>query len=86
MSYQIEVENRAARQIEDLPAYISERVYTCLVRLGENPRPRGCTRLKGRREPLWRVRVGDYRVLYRVNDEARLVRVLAVSRRDEAYR
>ncbi|MEN6355859.1 MAG: type II toxin-antitoxin system RelE/ParE family toxin [Armatimonadota bacterium] len=86
MNYRVEVENRAAKQIRDLPVSGQERVMDELVNLQAQPRPSGCKKLKGHNEPTWRVRVGDYRILYRIHDERHLVRVYGVLRRDEAYR
>jgi mRNA interferase RelE/StbE len=53
--------------------------------LAENPRPPGCRKLVGG-EGDWRLRVGDYRVLYEINDTRKVVRVLHVKHRREAYR
>ncbi|MEI6084420.1 MAG: type II toxin-antitoxin system RelE/ParE family toxin [Verrucomicrobiota bacterium] len=50
-----------------------------------NPRPPGCKKLKGYHD-LWRVRLGDYRVIYSIDDRARAVDVNAVRHRSEAYR
>ena len=86
MRYRVEVADRAARQIEPLQGRTQERVIAVLERLQDNPRPQGCSKLKGQREPAWRIRVGDYRILYRIHDHRRLVRVYGVLRRDEAYR
>lgn len=86
MRYRIEVENRAARQIGALQPKLRDRVLDELEKLQHDPRPKGCAKLKGRTEPAWRIRVGDLRILYRIHDDQRLVRVYGVLRRDEAYR
>ena len=86
MSYRIEVEKRAARQISALTLGLRERILDEIERLQDDPRPRGCSKLRGRSEPAWRIRVGDYRILYRIHDDRRLVRIYGVLRRDEAYR
>ncbi len=52
--------------------------------LAEDPRPRGCKKLAGR-EDIWRVRVGDYRVLYQILDDALLVLVVRVRHRKDVY-
>ena len=53
--------------------------------LSTNPRPRGCLKLQGA-EALWRIRVGDYRVIYSINDEERIVDISIVRHRGDAYR
>ena len=52
--------------------------------LGENPRPAGCKKLKGYRD-LWRIRVGDWRILYLIDDGAKLVGVTRIAHRREVY-
>lgn len=86
MAYRVEIENRAVKQIRDIHPDTRMRIITELDNLRNDPRPPGCIKLKGRNEPAWRVRVGDYRILYRIHDDERLVRVYGVLRRDEAYR
>ena len=86
MSYRVEIERRAAKQIAALQDDVRERVLDVLHVLQHDPRPQGCSKLKGRAEPAWRVRIGDYRILYRVHDDQRLVRVYGVLKREEAYR
>lgn len=86
MKYSVEVENRAARQIRALDPASRDRAMAVLVSLRDDPRHRGCVKLKGRTHPAWRVRAGNYRILYRIHDDRRLVRVYGVLRRDEAYR
>jgi mRNA interferase RelE/StbE len=85
MKYRVEVENRAARQIGTLEPRLRDRVLDALEILRDEPRPSGCSKLKGRTQPTWRIRVGDYRILYRIHDDQKLVRVYGVLRRDEAY-
>ena len=52
--------------------------------LAENPRPHGCKKLQGRKDQ-WRIRVGDYRVVYTIDDAKLLVEVTRVRHRDEVY-
>ena len=53
--------------------------------LAENPRPPGARKLAGS-EDDWRVRVGDYRVIYEISDKVRIVRIMKVKRRSVVYR
>jgi len=86
MNYRVEVESRAARQFRSLPPRARDRVLDALDHLREDPRPGSCLKLKGKGEPAWRMRVGDYRILYRIHDAEHLIRVYGIVRRDEAYR
>jgi mRNA interferase RelE/StbE len=82
--YAVVVSDRATREIEDLPANVAARVYMKLATLGSQPLPHGVKKLSGGRD-LWRIRVGDYRVIYSVDDRARAVDVIRVRHRSKAY-
>jgi len=60
-----------------------EKIEAAILRLGEDPRP-NCQKLKGR--DAWRIRIGEYRVIYEINDQARTVTILDVGHRKEIYR
>ena len=85
MSYQILIERRAQREIVRLPLAVMRRVTAAINGLMSQPRPPGCKKLSGSRDE-WRVRVGDYRILYEINDRVHEVRVYAVGHRREVYR
>lgn len=84
MSYEIRVLRSASRELERLPSALSERISSRVESLRDNPRPRGARKLKGREQ--YRMRVGDYRVLYTIDDSGRVVAILAIEHRREAYR
>lgn len=86
MKYHIDVDKRAVKQLRELQPEYRDRVLDELDNLCDNPRPEGCRKLKGQIDPAWRVRVGDYRILYRIFDAKRLIQVFSISKRDEAYR
>ena len=67
-----------------LPESVQRRIAEAADALGSNPRPRGCLKLKGDDE-LWRIRVGDYRILYTIQDDILTVMVVRVSHRKDAY-
>jgi mRNA interferase RelE/StbE len=79
----VELSPRAERDLERLPKDQAARIAQALARLKDDPRPRGGRKLRGRAAPLWRLRVGDFRALYSVSDQARLVVVMRVLRRRE---
>lgn len=83
--YEVIVAGRAAREIADLPPTVAERVYHRLEALARDPRPRGVKKLRGEPE-LWRIRIGDYRVLYAVDDDTRAIDVIRVRHRSTVYR
>ena len=70
--------------MDRLPAAIHERISKAILSLEDNPRPRGTKKLSDRDEN--RIRVGDYRILFVVNDSAHIVAILAVGNRGEIYR
>ena len=86
MSYDVRLSNTAQRDLTHLPADLLRRVDAKLISLSRNPRPRGCMKLRGREGEGVRVRVGDHRILYTVDDEARTVAVYRISPRGSAYR
>lgn len=83
MTYQIEVLPPAARQIRKLPPEARRRVQAAIELIAGTPRPPGAKKLVGRVE--WRVRTGDYRVLYRIEDHRLLIVVVAAGHRREIY-
>ena len=84
--YRIEIASRRVeKEIAVLPNAMRERIIQAMRKLGENPRPSGARKMIGEMRGAWRIRVGGYRVIYDVDDERRLVVILAVLHRREAY-
>jgi mRNA interferase RelE/StbE len=83
--YQILVERRALKELPKLTTPIHARISATLDGLAIQPRPHNSKKLAGSRDQ-WRVRVGDYRILYEINDKSREVRVYAIGHRREIYR
>ena len=86
MNYRVLIDARAVKQLQKLPKSVVERIDAAIAALSENPRPTGVKMLQGRLKPGWRVRVGDYRILYRIDDTAGDVRVFEIGHRREVYR
>lgn len=84
MSYSLLILPRAQRELSSLPQAAYERVKLSIASLHDSPRPHGCVKLRGR--DGWRIRVGDYRIVYDVDDEKRLVIVLQIGHRRDIYR
>ena len=83
--YQVVVERAAEKDLKRLSAEIRSRVAITLRALAENPRPPGSRKLAGTKHD-WRVRVGDYRIIYEIADVIRIVRVQRIRHRREVYR
>ena len=77
---------RVEKEIADLPHGVRDRVIRAIRRLAEDPRPRGARKMMGEMGGAWRIRVGDYRIIYDVKDDEQLVITLAALHRREAYR
>ena len=86
MNYRILIDPRAARQLESFPKDLVERLDRAILSLAAIPRPPGTKRLKGRLHEGWRIRVGNYRILYKVDDSAREVSIFEIGHRREVYR
>jgi mRNA interferase RelE/StbE len=85
MSYSIVLSPAARKSLARLPAETSARITTRISTLTENPRPPGAVALQGVKGDL-RLRVGDYRIIYIVEDESKVVRVVKIAHRSEVYR
>lgn len=84
-SYHVRFTKRAAKELSKLPRTAQERIAAAVDGLKEEPRPAGVTKLSGDAE-LYRIRVGDYRVLYGIEDDVLLVLVVRVGHRRDVYR
>lgn len=82
--YSVEMKPSARKELERLPGKLIERIFPKLEGLALEPRPAGCKKLKGGQRE-WRIRVGDYRVVYTVDDEKLLVSVMRIRHRSEVY-
>ena len=85
MSYQVQIAPAAQREFRRLPPEVVRKVDAAMLELEQHPRPHGCAKLEGS-EDEYRVRVGDYRMLYVIDDKARLVTIAHVRHRRDAYR
>jgi mRNA interferase RelE/StbE len=83
-NYAVEVKPSARKELEALPDNVLPRVVTKLEALGHTPRPAGCKKLKGYKSQ-WRIRVGDWRVVYIIDDSAKVASVTRIAHRREVY-
>ena len=85
MSYTVQLAPAAKRQLRKLDRSIQERVVRRLDKLGQDPRPPGVEKLEGD-ESTYRIRIGEYRIVYDIHDKVLIVLVLKVGHRREIYR
>jgi len=85
MTYQIEFSQVASKQLKKLSSEIRERIDAKILKLAEEPRPNGVTKLKNR-ENGYRIKVGKYRTKHDIYDDVLVVTVVRVGHRREIYR
>ncbi len=83
-TYQTLLQPRARKEFLDLPADLARKVHEAIQSLEEDPRPRQSIKLSGGEG--YRLRVGDFRVLYEIDDPGRVVTIYRIKHRREAYR
>ncbi len=81
--HEVYLERLAERDPRKLSAEDFHRIIGHIKALAENPRPPGCRKITGSKSD-WRIRVGDYRIIYEVDDKAKAVKVMRVRHRREA--
>ncbi len=84
MSYEVLIKPAAQRQLKKLPRAVQGNLIALIEQLAQDPRPPGCKKLKGR-QSQYRVRLGDYRVVYSIEEIALVVRVIKVGHRRDIY-
>ncbi|HSH81124.1 MAG TPA: type II toxin-antitoxin system RelE/ParE family toxin [Herpetosiphonaceae bacterium] len=81
--YRLQILPRAEKELAKLPAQERHRIYPAIRDLADNPRPHGCTKLRGREG--WRIRVGAYRIIYTISDDVLVVTIEQVGHRRDIY-
>ena len=84
MKFQVILPKSVQKELDRLPDEITNRILARLSALETNPRPADVKKLKGR--DAWRIRVGDYRVIYEIHDRVSQIIVITVGHRREVYR
>lgn len=82
--YRIHITSRAERDLKRLDRPVKNRIVTAISALAADPRPPGCLKVKSE-EGVWRIRAGEWRVGYVVDDKANEVLVVRVAHRSEFY-
>ena len=83
--YKLLIKTSAERDLRKLPGSVFQRVNERILALRSDPRPPGAGKLSGELEG-WRIRVGDYRILYQIDDKTQTVTIVRVKHRREVYR
>lgn len=83
-SYDVALTSSAAKELKKLSGQLVARIVPRLEDLASNPRPPGCKKLQGGNRE-WRIRVGDYRVVYTIDDATLLVEVTRIRHRSDVY-
>jgi mRNA interferase RelE/StbE len=82
--YSLTITLSARRELDMIDNVVFARIDQKIIGLAENPRPPGCKKLRGYKDQ-WRIRIGDWRVIYRIDDSNMLVNVTRVAHRREVY-
>ncbi len=82
--YKIAIKKSAAKELEDIPKKDLQKIIKRIQALAQNPRPQGAQKLSGQQH--FRVRQGDYRIVYSVNDKDLIVDIVKIGHRREIYR
>ncbi len=84
MRYELCIERRAQKQLAKIAKPDRDRIADAVLGLAEQPRPSGVKKLTGRE--AWRIRVGDYRIVYEIHEKALLILVIRIQHRKDVYR
>ncbi len=85
VKYSLEIKQSAQKELDQLDDKVFIQIDRKLLALAENPRPAGCKKLKGYKDQ-WRIRAGDWRVLYIIDDAAKLITVTRIAHRRDVYK
>ena len=83
--YEVYLERSAENDLKRLPTSIFHHIIPQIKTLAANPRPSGCRKITGSKND-WRIRIGDYRIIYEIDEKAKAVRIMRVRHRREVYR
>lgn len=82
--YRVKIKERAQKDLKRLPPSLRDRLVNLIRSLAAEPRRVGCQKLSATQE--WRIRQGDHRVLYEIDDEAKTVTIVRIKHRSQAYK
>ncbi len=82
--YQIKLDKRVEKELDTIPDKIFDKIKKVISSLKDNPRPLGVKKLTNQEH--WRIRVGEYRVLYEIDDKDKIIVIFKIKHRKEVYR
>jgi Cytotoxic translational repressor of toxin-antitoxin stability system len=86
MVYFIRFKRSAEKELEKLPKAAILKISKVIDSLAENPRLNGAKKLEGQKESLWRIRSGDYRIIYLIEDVVKIVEIRKIGHRKDIYK
>lgn len=84
MPYKIFIERNAEKDFRKIPKAIRERINSIIIKLKYNPKPLSVRKISGS-ENYYRIRMGDYRIIYEINDKEKKINIFRIRHRKEAY-
>ena len=84
-SYEIKLDRKVEKDLKSVHPQDIKRIKAAIQELSKNPRPNSCKKLKGKQQDFYRIRVGNYRIVYTIQDDILLVLVVRVCHRREIY-
>jgi mRNA interferase RelE/StbE len=84
--YKINIGQSALKELLSIEKHTVKRIEKAITALAENPRPPGVKKLKGNNENLYRIRSGDYRIVYAIEDEVSVVDIRKIGHRKDIYK
>jgi len=84
MSYSVYIKKSAEKELSLLPSATHDKIIKNLLALEENPLPKGAKKLRG--IEAYRLRVGDYRILYQIISKKKMIEIISIANRKDAYR
>jgi mRNA interferase RelE/StbE len=82
--YRVELRRNAQKALDKLQIQERFKIISLLLELEQNPRPKGVEKVKG--TELWRVREGDYRMVYYIDDKQKMITIVRIGHRRDVYR
>ncbi len=83
MTYDIKIHRSAQKSLAKIPKKIQQHIITSIRALANDRQPHGCKKLSGRN--AWRIRIGQYRVIYEINNHVLIITVIAINHRKNVY-
>lgn len=83
--YQLVISKQALKELSKLPTKFSKKIALAIDELIQEPTPNGCKKLKGEKEYLWRIRIGDYRIIYLIEDSIQVIEIRKIGHRKDVY-